>query len=346
LLQFNTSNGELVDPLAVSAVLTSKETPSNFAATVNTANTLTLNGVTLTPPASMTPARAAFTSSSSAQDLVDWLNAFTQIDGNPAGSTGVKATLVNGKLELTLADKSTSQEIRLGMGTAGTPAALATLGFDTTFYAKGVTRDDLMIFVTDRSGAAQIPAANLTAQIAGMPSDMKQSLRAQSLEIRFTSDSQYTIRDAQSNTLLATRIFDRTVTPIIEYRGLKLEFSNLPVKDDVFRVDGNQDGIGNNENMLKLIGLEDQKVMPGNLTLTEYYIERVNQVGNVARQAAISKDALNVVFRQAKEARDSTSGVSLDEEASALVRFQQAYQANAKVMQMGSQLFEAILNVR
>ena len=69
-------------------------------------------------------------------------------------------------------------------------------------------------------------------------------------------------------------------------------------------------------------------------------------MGNVSRQASISKDALNVVFTQAKEARDSTSGVSLDEEASALVRFQQAYQANAKVMQMASQLFESILNVR
>lgn len=346
LLQFNSSNGELVDPLAVSAVLTSKETPAQFANTVNAANKITLNGVTLTPPASMTPSRAAFSASSTLENLVDWLNAFTQIDGNPAGSTGVKAALVNGKLELTLDDKNTTREIRLGMGTAGTPADLAALGFDTTFYAKGVTKDDLMVFVTDRSGASQVASANLTAQIVGTPSDMKQSLRSQSLEFRFISDTQYSIRDAQSNTLLATRSFDRNSTPIIEYRGLKLEFSNLPVKDDIFRVDGNKDGIGNNENMLKLIGLEDQKVMPGNLTLTEYYIERVNQVGNVARQASISKDALNVVFKQAQEARDSTSGVSLDEEASALVRFQQAYQANAKVMQMASQLFEAILNVR
>jgi len=86
--------------------------------------------------------------------------------------------------------------------------------------------------------------------------------------------------------------------------------------------------------------------MPGGLTMTEAYIERVNLVGNVARQAAISKQALTVVYEQAQEARDGTSGVSLDEEASALVRFQQAYQANAKVMQIASQLFDAILQVR
>ena len=69
-------------------------------------------------------------------------------------------------------------------------------------------------------------------------------------------------------------------------------------------------------------------------------------MGNVARQADIAKQALTVVNRQAIEARDSVSGVSLDEEASALVRYQQAYQANAKVMQTSMTLFEAILGVR
>ena len=50
--------------------------------------------------------------------------------------------------------------------------------------------------------------------------------------------------------------------------------------------------------------------------------------------------------QQAQEARDGISGVSLDEEASALVRFQQAYQANAKVMQVAMALFDSILQVR
>jgi flagellar hook-associated protein FlgK len=53
-----------------------------------------------------------------------------------------------------------------------------------------------------------------------------------------------------------------------------------------------------------------------------------------------------VVYQQAQEARDGISGVSLDEEASALVRFQQAYQANAKVMQTAMSLFDSILQIR
>jgi flagellar hook-associated protein 1 len=132
----------------------------------------------------------------------------------------------------------------------------------------------------------------------------------------------------------------------LTYRGLKLEFSTSPKAGDEFTIDGNRDGIGNNETMLNLVALEDQRIMPGGLTVTEAYIERVNQVGNVARQAAISEQALEIVYKQAQEARDTISGVSLDEEASSLVRFQQAYQANAKVMQTAMALFDSILQIR
>ena len=37
--------------------------------------------------------------------------------------------------------------------------------------------------------------------------------------------------------------------------------------------------------------------------------------------------------------------MSLDKEAADLIRYQQAYQASAKVLQIASQLFEAVLRV-
>jgi flagellar hook-associated protein FlgK len=57
-------------------------------------------------------------------------------------------------------------------------------------------------------------------------------------------------------------------------------------------------------------------------------------------------EALTVVNQQAIEARDAIAGVSLDEEAANLIRFQQAYQANAKVMQTATTLFDALLAIR
>jgi flagellar hook-associated protein FlgK len=53
-----------------------------------------------------------------------------------------------------------------------------------------------------------------------------------------------------------------------------------------------------------------------------------------------------VVHDQAVASRDQVSGVSLDEEAANLIRFQQAYQASAKVMQVAGQLFDAVLSIR
>ena len=167
--------------------------------------------------------------------------------------------------------------------------------------------------------------------------------------MQFITGTTYQIVDNTTQTVLAERelqIDPNSATQSVSYRGLRLEFSTAPKAGDQFIIDGNRDGIGNNETMLQLVSLEDQRLMPGGLTITEAYIERVNQVGNVARQAAISEQALEVVYQQAQEARDSISGVSLDEEASALVRFQQAYQANAKVMQTAMSLFESILQIR
>jgi flagellar hook-associated protein FlgK len=69
-------------------------------------------------------------------------------------------------------------------------------------------------------------------------------------------------------------------------------------------------------------------------------------VGNKATLSRISQEALQVVYDQAVETRDSVSGVSLDTEAADLIRFQQAYQASAQVIQVASKLFDSILGLR
>jgi flagellar hook-associated protein 1 FlgK len=65
----------------------------------------------------------------------------------------------------------------------------------------------------------------------------------------------------------------------------------------------------------------------------------------VTQQAQVSTKALEVMKQQAVEARESVSGVSLDEEAANLIRFQQAYQAAAKSMQVASSIFDALIRI-
>ena len=71
----------------------------------------------------------------------------------------------------------------------------------------------------------------------------------------------------------------------------------------------------------------------------------LNQAGSTARQAQVTQEALQVVYEQANEARDQVAGVNLDEEAANLIRFQQSYQASARLLQTANQLFDAILRL-
>jgi flagellar basal body rod protein FlgG len=328
LQQFNPATRELLSPQKTAAVLTS----NTFVPSAGgmDAGALTLNGRPLTALAGPLTLSA----------VVNWLN-------TESANTGITASASEGKLVLSRASTNTTDDIRLGMGSNGTPADLNRLGFDTRISVKGGTTDDLLVFVTDRSGTDS--SATVSAQFAGQEGSMKQTLRTSSLQVSFTSATTYKILDTKSGSIVAERslqVDPNDTTPSLTYRGLRLEFSTAPKAGDVFTIDGNDDGIGNNEAMLRLVALEEDAIMPGGLTMTEAYIERVNQVGSVARQSAIAEQALSVVYQQAQEARDGISGVSLDEEASALVRFQQAYQANAKVMQVAMALFDSILQVR
>ncbi|MFZ9759563.1 MAG: flagellar basal body rod C-terminal domain-containing protein, partial [Burkholderiaceae bacterium] len=127
-----------------------------------------------------------------------------------------------------------------------------------------------------------------------------------------------------------------------------LYLNSAPAAGDQFAVDGNQDGIGNNANMLRIANLQNAAVVggEGGFSFADAYGQVVTDVGNASFQASIAQKALEVVKDQAVQARDKVSGVSLDEEAADLIRYQQAYQANAKVMQAASTMFDAILAVR
>jgi flagellar hook-associated protein FlgK len=242
--------------------------------------------------------------------------------------------------------------IQLGFGSNGTPADLARLGFRTGVFVAGAVKDDLLVFVT---GAGN---TSVSASYSGKAVDAKQNLRAQSLQVAFSNETDpsdptktlaYTITSTdpvtKAKTEVAKRFFDgQKLNPGVEFQGLQLAFSAAPRAGDVFVLDGNRDGIGNNDNMLQLVALE-KKAVVGNKTLANAYIDHINEMGNIAIAAGIAQTALTVVHDQAVGARDDLAGVSLDKEATDLIRYQQAYQAAAKSLQIASQLFDSVLQI-
>ena len=266
-------------------------------------------------------------------------SAGTNATGNALGlQANVYRAAITNAVSSTVATQTAS--IELGFGTAQ-PSDLAKFGFRTGAYISGSVKDDLLVFVTGQGASAKVAAS-----YAGSPVDPVKSARAQPLDITFTSATHYAIRDLNTDTLIAEREFDPAkLNPGIIYQGLQISFTSPPKAGDKYSTDGNADGTGNNENMLQLAGLENKAVI-GSKSMGDAYIDHVNDMGNIARQATIAQSALKVVNEQAIKARDQVSGVSLDQEAADLIRYQQAYQAAAKILQVGSQLFDTILQVR
>jgi len=76
------------------------------------------------------------------------------------------------------------------------------------------------------------------------------------------------------------------------------------------------------------------------------YAEMVSANGTKTRELKTTFDAQSAVLAQAQKNRDATSGVNLDEEAANMIRFQQSYQAAAKIIEVGKSLFDTLLNIR
>ncbi len=249
---------------------------------------------------------------------------------------------------LSSSSNSAKSDIRMSFGSygtppydqSGTPFDLSKIGLRTAAYIDGGCPDDLLVFVTAKGAAA------VSTSFTGQPANQRDSLRSQSLSVKFTAADRYSIIDTKTGTELADRHYDPTVLePLISFEGLQIKLSHAPSVGDVFQVDGNSDGLGNNVNMLNMVDLNKKPVLNGK-TIANSYIDQINNVGNLAQQANINQQAMTVVNDQAVAARDKVSGVNLDQEASDLIRYQQAYQACAKALQISGTLFDAINQIR
>ena len=101
---------------------------------------------------------------------------------------------------------------------------------------------------------------------------------------------------------------------------------------------------GDNGNALALAGLGNTGVFGGGTqSLLSAHTALVSGAGMRAQQAGMQLDAQAAVGNQTLAERESVSGVNLDEEAADLIRYQQAYQAAARVVQVADTIFQTLL---
>lgn len=108
----------------------------------------------------------------------------------------------------------------------------------------------------------------------------------------------------------------------------------------------NAGGQGNNVNALLLADLQNAGTLNnGSVSYESAFAQIVSAVGNKTNELIVTGSAHEALLTQTTAAQQSQSGVNLDEEAANLLRYQQAYQAAGKVMQIASSLFDTLLAI-
>jgi flagellar hook-associated protein 1 FlgK len=109
------------------------------------------------------------------------------------------------------------------------------------------------------------------------------------------------------------------------------------------------DASGNsNGNANALAALEDptgKQGVIGGMSYIEYFGQIAANAGQQNQTATANEQTQQQVAAQATTLRDQVSGVSLDQEASAVLQFQQAYQATAQVLTVLDNLGEDLMNL-
>jgi len=156
--------------------------------------------------------------------------------------------------------------------------------------------------------------------------------------IQFLTATTYSINGAGS--------FAYTAGGPISANGWQVQIDGTPAVGDQFTVSDNSGGAGDNRNALALASALSQPVLNGGTTsVNDAASQFYGSIGIQTQQAQATRDAQKVVNQDAVSARDSVSGVNLDEEAANMLRYQQAYQAAAQVIRVASTLFDTLISV-
>jgi flagellar hook-associated protein 1 FlgK len=103
---------------------------------------------------------------------------------------------------------------------------------------------------------------------------------------------------------------------------------------------------GDNTNALDIISLNDSNIANlNNISFEDYYAEIVSTVGSMSQAASDSLEYDHNLLFELQNRRESASGVSLDEEAANIIRYQRAFEASARIIKLTDELMELVVNL-
>jgi flagellar hook-associated protein 1 FlgK len=131
----------------------------------------------------------------------------------------------------------------------------------------------------------------------------------------------------------------------ISFGGMSVSIQGVPADGDTFTISPSA-ADGDTRNATLMGALQTTNIFNnGSATYQTAFAQMVSFVGNKAREAQVNGKAADGLLTQAQGAAQNVSGVNLDEEATNLLRYQQAYQASGKIMQIANTVFDTLLSI-
>ncbi|CAI8845683.1 flagellar hook-associated protein 1 FlgK [Pseudomonas sp. IT-196MI5] len=179
------------------------------------------------------------------------------------------------------------------------------------------------------------------------------------VDAKGNSISTGTIVPGQSNTLnlkvgmvdaSGAPVMDTSVTPAVQKTfTVQTTVGATPASGESFTINLTGAASSDNRNAQALVGLQTRQTVDTGtaskgISLTDAYNKLVTNVGAKAAQGKSDSDATTAILDNAKGARDSNSGVDLDEETGNLVKYQQYYTASSQIIKAAQEIFTTLIN--
>jgi flagellar hook-associated protein 1 FlgK len=134
---------------------------------------------------------------------------------------------------------------------------------------------------------------------------------------------------------------------VLSFNGWTTQISGVPSTGDTFTVKQNTNASTDGTNILLMAALQTANTLVnGTASYQGAYGQLIGQVGSQTRELTVTSQAQTNLLDQVTKSQQAVSGVNLDEEAANLLKYQQAYQAAGKAMQIANTMFDTILNLK
>jgi len=197
---------------------------------------------------------------------------------------------------------------------------------------------------SSHGGTGNIGTGTISAGVVNPPPPTNAALQNK-VTIAFIDATHFSVTDNTTSTVLAASVvYSPTTGATVSYNGWTTQLNGAPETGDSFTIGPNAKGVADNRNALLLAGLQtENKLAGGTASFQSAYSQIVSSIGVKTRDINVTAQAQASLVKQSQMAQQSLSGVNLDEEAANLLRYQQAYEAAGKMMQIASSMFDTLL---